>query len=445
MNPFLVSLAFFLCALSAFSQDRPLGDREVLKHFIQAASQMEGGGVFDFLKEAEPSDERRLAGSIFTNDEPDWETFRKGKLEDFFRIETGPKGAIGELFLNRYARQWVKEHPGTVFVNSEDYDAMNPEGARPDGLIVRRHGNGIVVEAILESKVASAGFSEKQLRDTLRIWKAEGLRWNETEFALPPQEVFFRRGDGLVMLSQIHHEVPSELNWVKANVFLGTTRDLTEFFVGKNIVMPFSAKQLVALVTNGLLHGYTDGGKVTISPESLARARARKRKTASRSKGSPALPREKEVVPKDKLVRSNENALVHFIQEKGRFPRLAELEDPRYLERLGGRMGIFAGLLDAATRKKLVEAGGAPASGPMDHWILSVHPLEDSGLVAEILRIHIDLHLPGERAKPFLERLRRDDPNWGVFFASDTGRPFLDKCHPALKALSPSPPSESGQ
>jgi hypothetical protein len=348
-----------------------------------ALSEIEEPQRFAFLNDMQQSDLNFFHRQLFVSSFRSWDAARRLSFGEALNKSSAVTGALGELYLNAYMRQWLQMHPKSEFIDNDQYVMHNPQGTRPDGLVVRRTPEGIVVEKMLESKMGGSSYSRAQIFGMIEVWKVIGIRLPDgTHY--PPEKIFLPQPEGNVPVSHFRFingipkdgknvtaEDREQIKRVERNVMLFANRQKTEPFDGEIVYTPFTAEQLYRftdlILASGWLVDPTNQSVRELLSDPKRRARVHENLPPLETSKVASVPQQ----PKQVFVSPDLDAqLEEYIRTHLAYPSIATNKPlAQYLVQRGGRMAVFAELLDAATQEALMLSGKGPAIGPMEHWL----------------------------------------------------------------------------
>lgn len=429
---------------------------------------------FAFLDELKTSDFYLLAPKVFPVYRQDWPTVRSEAFRKFFVRHPDVSGALGELYLNAFLRRWIQMHPKSDFIDAVSYSLLNPDGKKPDGLVVRRTAEGVVVQKILESKMGSAPFDTSQLYGLLRVWQLRGLRLEDGTH-IQPDKIQVQIGNEEVQLSTLSLRVPSVLKKMEKSVWLFASKHFSEDFAGEVQKTPFSSSDLAIFSKRFLAYAWLGPKGNSQKVEEIIKAEPplpfpghlgkkrlieprfhepKKNKVLS-SRVIPfsifypdaplptlglkpvkvpdpapkvAKPPKSDFVRRSPLktfppgeenpVNNPENRkaqLFDFIRRAGKFPTKTKSRGlAQFVESIGGQMAAFAELLDDETRQILIDNDTLPAVSPMERWLRMVDLAVDSERAEKMMAIYLNRY--GDSS--FANELKATHPGWAQIFSN---------------------------
>lgn len=390
----LFLLSVLLWATASFANDR-----ELRKYLDRAVRDSENPAAFTFMSAVPEAGYELLSRQTFRFGMRNWNEIRQQKFRAVYVGASRVVGALGEMYLDHYMGEWIKQSPESRFIDSPSYDRRNVDGTRPDGLVVRLDGDSVIVEKILESKMGPAEYRPDQTYGFGRVWQTIGLTLPDgTHFA--PEKI--KIGAGRTPILDLDLKQPDGMATMERAMMLFASEPKNGF-AGEVVRTPFSSAQLESLSHRFAAYGWLgDKAKPAHVTELLGRQaplpRYRPRRKAFREPYIRAakdrelaerLPEKAPPVRND----ANDNALVHYIQENLRFPSSDAPELAAYMRSsFGGQMAVFVDLLDDETRSRLADAGRGPAIGPMENWLRRADPKEDGDLVRSISEIYTRIY-----------------------------------------------------
>lgn len=429
---FLFFIALF--AYPTFTAPPPDDLRPYLQRVIP---QVPAKGRFPDVFKATPEQMAILQREFFSDALPSLEVMRDGKFSRVYRLGPTVAGAIGEMYLNAWAKKWVHNHSGFLFVDGIQYDAWNADGARPDGLVVSEIDGRLVLHQILESKMGASPYSRPQVYGSARLWQIAGLTMpNGVTYA--PAEILVPVGKHYRQLSQMKLREDADLDQIEARVILVVSERKHEPFKGAIVQTPFSTAELTNLSNRFVGYAYLGLEATRGQVEHLLSSQRPRQRFVSVPTGlrEPVIPASRSLAakmarnpnPRPSLfdlapLRTRE--LVPFGRDPALDQRIIDLAlhhfrmpDPaleqdlsRYAGRIGGRMKVFADIYDAPIRKMLAEHEVRPAINPMEKWLQNADLDGDRVRSLEMLGIYLDAYAPPGKVNPFIDRLQVH-PKW---------------------------------
>jgi hypothetical protein len=464
-------------------------DNEFQMRLGQAVADLDNPAVFSFLSEINDRDLRLFAPKVFNVYLETWGKMRSLPFRNSYRRYPLVLGVLGELYLNVRERKLAQANPGSEFLDTEAYDSKNLDGTRPDGLVVRRQTDGVLVENIIESKMGGAAYSPAQLYGFARVWQIVGLTMPDGKHYQPGEIRILIEGESVPLLSlPLATEPKATLARLEKSVTLYASESPKHSFGGKVVLTPFSTSQAVKVSKRFMAYAWlgarATADKVTstlaiqkplplgfIPQRKIAEPKIRRRmdrpkrdltlpahilypppahsgqgfaERAEHEQGeAPPVPEGTQAAippPRPKPayddIPGNDNSLVRYIEQNLEFPTSVQVGLSRHMKHVGGRMTVFAEMLDEATRRKLMEKGKAPAIGPMEHWITKTNLAEKEEEVRGALRAYLSLYGKTDPV-PFLEKLKKR-PEWKEFLEKNSVQSLRETtCHENLEKLSP--------
>lgn len=464
-------------------------DNEFQMRLGQAVADSDNPAVFSFLNEINERDLRLFAPKVFNVYLDTWGNMRSLPFRNSYVRYPLIVGVLGELYLNVRERKLVQASPGSEFLDTEAYDSMNLDGTRPDGLVVRRQADGVLVENIIESKMGGAVYSPAQLYGFARVWQIVGLTMPDGKHYQPGEIRILIEGESVPLLSlPLATEPTATLARLEKAVTLYASESPRHPFGGKLVRTPFSTSQAVTVskrfMTYAWLGARATPEKVTSTlakqkplprgfnprrkiaePKIRQRTDRRERDrtlpahilypppahsglgVAERAEpelgdappsqdGTPAAVPPRRTKPAYDDTPGDDNSLIRYIEQNLEFPTHAQRGLARHMNRVGGRMAVFAEMLDEATRRKLMEKGKAPAIGPMEYWLTETKLAENEDEVRGVLRAYLNLYGKTDPV-PLLETLKKK-PEWKEFLEKNSVPSLREfTCHENLEKLSP--------
>jgi len=295
-------------------------------------------------------------------------------------------GCAGEAYGNVRMRKLLK--PGELYMDSSEYDRLNPDGNKPDGLIYSIEGENIVLSKIMESKLGSSSWSASQIQGFLDQWSRNGIKDKDGRH-FRPDHIFFQTAAGRRTISSMTVETARE------NAVLVATRALTEF-PGTLAQLPISATQLRS---SGITY--------------LDNLRANR----SAPKGSS---KEPTPVLEGEQLEDFKVALEDFMVEHRRWPGNSDGPLGAFLaktiNRRGGQTKVLINDLPGYFRHYLTVWGSLPAMSPFANNILAMDPAHPEA--ASVLRSYIRKYESRKLGAPsqIHDLLIKTNPAWVAFF-----------------------------
>jgi hypothetical protein len=490
LQRFRVHLALIFLAMAVTCGPAFAPDNEFQLRLGQAVADTDNPAAFSFLNEINERDLRLFAPKVFNVYLNTWGQMRAMPFRESYVRYPLVLGVLGELYLNVRERKLAEANPGSEFLDTEAYDSKNIDGSRPDGLVVRRQADGVLVENIIESKMGGAPYSPAQLYGFVRVWQIVGLTMPDGKHYKPEEIRILIEGESVPLMSLPLAAAPNEtLARLEKAVSLYGSEKPERPFAGKLILTPFTTSQAVKVskrfIGYAWLGARATAEKVTETlskQKPLPRGYYRRRKIAEpkirtridRPERDLTLPEHilyppeahsglsapekserdpdaggaagqssgaatrQSLRPKPKYddTPGDDNSLIRYIEENLEFPTHVQRGLARHMARVGGRMTVFAEMLDEATRRKLIEKGKAPAIGPMEHWLTETNLAENEGEVRGALRAYLNLYGKKDPV-PLLEKLKKR-PEWNAFLEQNSVESLRETtCHENLGNLSP--------
>ncbi len=461
-------------------------DNEFQMRLAQAVADSDNPAAFSFLNEINDRDLRLLAPKVFNVYLRTWGQMRSSNFRESYVRYPLILGVLGELYLNVHERKLAAEKPGSEFLDTEAYDAKNIDGTRPDGLVIRRQADGVLVEKIIESKMGTAPFSAAQLYGFVRVWQIVGLTLPDGKHYDPKEIRIQIDGESVPLMSlPLSAEPAPTLARLEKAVTLYTSHPPAAGFAGTVVQTPFTTAQAVTVSKRFMGYAWL-GARATPERVTSALSKQRPLPRAFYPKRKIAEPKIRtridrpardltlppsilyppetewgelaaaEVRKKDadaanlttgkaeeletEAVPANDNSLIKYIEQNLEFPNSAQRALVRHMNAVGGRMFVFAEMLDEATQRKLAAKGVLPAIGPMEHWLDKVDVVEKESEAKAVLRTYLAVYGKKDPVR-LLERLKLR-PAWSEFFSRNSVESLRDTvCHDNLGLLSPRDPA----
>ena len=455
-------------------------DNEFQMRLGQAVADVENPAAFSFLNELNERDVRLLAPKVFNVYANTWGQMRAMPFRDSYVRYPLILGVLGELYLNVRERKLAEASPGSEFLDTEAYDSKNTDGTRPDGLVIRRQTDGVLVENIIESKMGGAPYSPAQLYGFVRVWQIVGITMPDGKHYKPGEIRILIDGESVPLMSlPLATEPKATLEKLEKVVTLYGSEKPERPFGGKLVLTPFSTSQAVKVSKRFVGYAWL-GARATeeqvtatlAKQKPLPRGYYRQRKIAEpKIRRRIDRPERDLSIPEHILfppaahsglapekaehggegagaiaplrpkpgyddTPGNDNSLIKYIEQNLEFPTAVQRGLARHMTQVGGRMTVFAEMLDEATRRKLIEKGKAPAIGPMEHWITQSDPVESEEEVRAALRAYLNVYGKKDPV-PLLEKLKKK-PEWKEFLEKNPVESLRETtCHENLGNLSP--------
>ncbi len=219
---------------------------------------MSAPAKFTFTAELGADDEALFGRAVFNASRPDLAALRALRFNKMAFISHVVAGAIGEAYLNVYARQWLKSHPDTEFVEERQLSLSAAEQTQthkvPDGLIVRRQGRRLYLVKILESRMRGQRYRPSKMEAALRGWQKYGIRLADGAH-YSANKIYFESGarlDQLVLANPEHFQKAERA----VVIFLSRSRP-QDAFQGTIVETPFSGIELSELTIRFIFLTYT--------------------------------------------------------------------------------------------------------------------------------------------------------------------------------------------
>lgn len=436
-------LTFLLIFFVSFFCLRGFAENEFQRRLDQARADNASAQAFSFLANLPEKELTPFVFPVINRNVPSWKEYREAPFEKAWRNYPNVVGAVGESYLSHRAQELVKQNPGWEYVSGADYNLKNRDGGRPDGLLITRTDDTLVIESSLESKMANH-YDAGQVYSYMRVWQLVGVTLPNGKHYSPAQ-IKLRSGEAAVSLASLNLREPNDFKAVEKNVTLFTSYDPPSNFPGKTERAPFSRKELEQLAQKYVAYSWL-GERAT--PE-----RAKEIiKSAPRLPGPPKL----KVEFKDPVIGLNRAAIRPVISlspeilnppemtwaqlppELGGPPRNPHLERSReldvqltqylesqlkfpdkgvlraYLEKHGGPMFAFTEFLNDTVRNRMLQLGEVPAQESVQAWLKSTPPLLNAKLTRSVVHVLVDKY--GQPASAdFFRELYRDAPDWKTF------------------------------
>jgi hypothetical protein len=444
-----------VCFLTAFDGKEP---NEFEIRLAQAKADMPRPSDFSFLSELEMPDFYFLAPQIFPVYQIGWAAARARPFRKFFLRQTTVSGALGELYLTTFLRRWIQMNPKSEFIDGPTYATFNEDGKKPDGLVVRKTPQGVVVEKILEAKMGNY-FDPSQLHGILRVWQIKGLHLPDGT-QVPPDKIQILVERTEVPLRSLDLGQLTVLKEMEKVVWLFTSNAYTRNFAGEVHKTPFSSEELAIFSKRFLAYAWLgplgNSQKVSevlqtqrslpqywrksapFAEPVLTRSNKRKPLQTRLIPRTIFFPKEPDLLPSqavekpppvvsppkfspgDNPLNDPENRkkqLNKFVKEAGKFPiRSTSKGLADFMQKYGGQMAAFAEVLDDDARQILIQKGNFPAISPMEHWLSKVD-LEKDPLTAEKM---MAVYLTAYGDTGFIEKLKKNNPAWSQILGSES-------------------------
>jgi len=300
-------------------------------------------------------------------------------------------GCAGEAYGNARMRLALSEVPDSQFLDSHDYDRLNPHGTKPDGVLYRIENDRIIVLRILESKLGSSAWSASQIQGFIKQWSTKGLTVVDSEASrhFGPEAITIRTASGGIPVSS------ASVDTIRRIAVLVSTRDQPEF-PGELARLPMSSSELRSV---GLRYIAELRGSRSAAP-------------GSHAEPAPQL--------EGQTLEDFRKTLEDFMVENRRWPNSTDGVVGEYLikniGRRGGQTKVFLNDIPGYFRHFLTLYGKLPAMSPLQHQISSLDP--ENPEAASILRAYIrkyETRVLGEPS-PIHALLVARHPGWQEFF-----------------------------
>jgi hypothetical protein len=316
-------------------------------------------------------------------------------------LSFGLRGAttLGEAYGNAFLGKLADES-GSLYFDEVAYDAYNPYGRRPDGLLVRIEGPKLLLLQVFESKVGTGGFDRGQAKDYLKTWQQRGiiLPVNGRTRHFAPTQIVLRGPD------DEERAIGAVTN---AELEACTTLVATQTHPGfRGRVLPLPILAATAQdVTYRWIELLTQGRRLAPERENFR---------------VPPLETPQEVF-------DYQTALRNFLLERLQWPKShgttgVEHFLARELSRRQGQARAFIEDLDDETRMVLASAGSMPARTSLESRLRKMSPSSPGALSSyHAYRSHFEGAVPVEKST-LARDLVRNSP-YGAEWAAALGLP----------------------
>jgi hypothetical protein len=154
-----------------------------------------------FLSEINDRDLRLFAPKVFNVYLKPRGKMRSLPFRNSYRRYPLVLGVLGELYLNVRERKLAKQTPVANSWTPKPMIPKNSDGTRPDGLVVARQTDGVLVENIIESKWGAQLHSPAQLYGFARVWQIVGLTMPDGKHYQPGEIRILIEGESVPLLS----------------------------------------------------------------------------------------------------------------------------------------------------------------------------------------------------------------------------------------------------